>query len=591
MATRPVVPRATGEGSIGTAAKHWGNGYFDELNTDLIVPQYGSTNNSVGAADRKWKEGHFEKLVADDVVAKGPVVDVRAFGAKGDGVTDDTAAIQSAINYCLTTHRELHLTADTYNVSSSTLIIDGHDLVIDGCGATLINGYNSGFRLSNNSHDIVIKNIRSNVNYELESHNLYYHIGTGAPDNLNDKFGIYNVKIDNVSFNGGVFGIALNMVKNVIIKNCTFNNITYPKWTAGGYGVLMQSSLNIKIVNCQFIAGSKSRHGVYVSIYPDDAKTDNFRCENVSIVDCLFDNSGLELDENGHYYSPSTLAVMVRDSINTNIDRCIFKNVTGVFGTAPTKRNIYGLKLTNCVVDTPVYNDGESEARQLFGIAGGTYDGNQLNCDCEINNVSVVGQVTNDYTQFAVVSNQAKAIFNNIKFRRLLINMNNATVIANNVLYDSNEYLFRFYGSCDGKVGNIHNLGGSVLAYEDAEATVSDELWNSLFSALKVTTYNATTTFATQINFTRVGKIVQMDIIEPKNLPASNTIVCDIPTWAMPTRNLKGTMLSKDGEDRVDFTLNINDGKLYLNNRTGRTNVVMNLTEVITYITDARLRQ
>ena len=31
MATRNIVPRANGEGSIGTAAKHWGAGHFDTL--------------------------------------------------------------------------------------------------------------------------------------------------------------------------------------------------------------------------------------------------------------------------------------------------------------------------------------------------------------------------------------------------------------------------------------------------------------------------------------------------------------------------------------------------------------------------------
>ena len=31
MATRNIVPRATGEGSIGTSSKKWGAGYFDDL--------------------------------------------------------------------------------------------------------------------------------------------------------------------------------------------------------------------------------------------------------------------------------------------------------------------------------------------------------------------------------------------------------------------------------------------------------------------------------------------------------------------------------------------------------------------------------
>lgn len=31
MATKSLVPRATGEGGIGTSAKHWGTGYIDTM--------------------------------------------------------------------------------------------------------------------------------------------------------------------------------------------------------------------------------------------------------------------------------------------------------------------------------------------------------------------------------------------------------------------------------------------------------------------------------------------------------------------------------------------------------------------------------
>lgn len=37
MATRNIVPRATGEGSIGTSAKTWGAGYFDDISVTNTI--------------------------------------------------------------------------------------------------------------------------------------------------------------------------------------------------------------------------------------------------------------------------------------------------------------------------------------------------------------------------------------------------------------------------------------------------------------------------------------------------------------------------------------------------------------------------
>jgi hypothetical protein len=117
MATRNIVPRANGEGSIGTAVKHWGNGYFDELNT--------------------------EKLVADDVIAKGPVVDIRAFGAKGDGVHDDTAAIQAAFASNAYTYyfpRGTYKVTQTITISKSVRIIGDNAILKFTSGYLLLQG-------------------------------------------------------------------------------------------------------------------------------------------------------------------------------------------------------------------------------------------------------------------------------------------------------------------------------------------------------------------------------------------------------------------------------------------------------------------
>ena len=54
-------------------------------------------------------------------------VSVRDFGAVGDGITDDTAAFQAAVNYVKAStpgHMEIHLQARKYNIAG-TIIVDG----------------------------------------------------------------------------------------------------------------------------------------------------------------------------------------------------------------------------------------------------------------------------------------------------------------------------------------------------------------------------------------------------------------------------------------------------------------------------------
>lgn len=71
-----------------------------------------------------------------DIISKGPWVDIRAFGAIGDGVTDNTAAIQAAIDHLKSLGGgTLFIPLGVWNVSSHVLIDFGGVRVV-GAGAT-----------------------------------------------------------------------------------------------------------------------------------------------------------------------------------------------------------------------------------------------------------------------------------------------------------------------------------------------------------------------------------------------------------------------------------------------------------------------
>ena len=76
---------------------------------------------------------------------RGAVANVLDFGAIGNGTTDDTAAIQAAINSLSVTGGVVYLPTNTYKITAPlTNTKSGVSLVGDGSAATIISNIQIG---------------------------------------------------------------------------------------------------------------------------------------------------------------------------------------------------------------------------------------------------------------------------------------------------------------------------------------------------------------------------------------------------------------------------------------------------------------
>lgn len=64
MATRNYVPRANGEGSIGTEKKHWGGAFFDKLAVKTLEVIGGGAENDAQPATVGWVKSNLQDILS-----------------------------------------------------------------------------------------------------------------------------------------------------------------------------------------------------------------------------------------------------------------------------------------------------------------------------------------------------------------------------------------------------------------------------------------------------------------------------------------------------------------------------------------------
>lgn len=234
-------------------------------------------------------------------VSSGIIVSVKDHGAKGDGTTDDTSAIQSALD-AASDGGTVFFPTGTYKITEPVICYSNQR--IDLGGSTILQG-------------AAIDNLmRGYCTTSIGGYN-----------------GPHDIIIENGTFDGGAYTTNNTLLgfchgRNIVIRDCTFKN-AYGNW----HDVEINSSKYVLIDACDFEGSRKgNQNGCLIqldgfnntSTWPwNDGKVDSTKSTYIEIRGCHFYDDTVSPAIGNH----SALAVE-----HINIHDCTFEGFTGSRG-------------------------------------------------------------------------------------------------------------------------------------------------------------------------------------------------------------------------------------------------------------------
>lgn len=210
-----------------------------------LIPKY--DQSSTGAVNRPFN------------LKLNEIVSVMDFGATGDGSTDDTSAIQAAINSFGGNGGTVFFPVGNYKTTVALSMVANVSLVGSGANSSIIKPvacHGVEFTYSNGFQYTLI----SEIGFDGTNATTYTAIHQTPPANFSTE--IYGINVKDVYVTYFDTAIYLSSARNIIIDNCWFESVN------NGI-ILVGNTIDTNITNNWIVCtGSGStKYGVYINGY------------------------------------------------------------------------------------------------------------------------------------------------------------------------------------------------------------------------------------------------------------------------------------------------------------------------------------
>jgi len=313
----------------------------------LVKYRQALPNSYTGASNNISYTPAGSGAVATTVQAKlRQYVSVMDYGAVGDGTTNDTAAIQAALN---SGKKSIYFPSGTYVITSTLTVPKGVSLFGSGYEVCILNGYglsnaNAIFSLTGGDQFSTIDNFTFK-GQASGSKSIGISVNNG-----------YYVSYTNLRFTNLSYGMYLDEAGSSLIQNCNFTNCLIGAQCMGGSAY--------KFISCEF------QYGTDVGIKLIASPTTGFPTSAIVIASGFTSNVGIDV--------PRVPGAFGGNSIS--VDNCYFEGdlnfstLTKAFriGETGSGNSVVMASISNCRIA------GSNSAKSVFANLSRLYFANNI---------------------------------------------------------------------------------------------------------------------------------------------------------------------------------------------------------------------